>query len=241
MIYEPPLIEARLVRRHKRFLADVELADGALLRVHCPNTGAMTGCSDPGSQVWLWDSGNPERKYRHTLELVAVGDHLVCVNTARANQVFAEALRHSQLPLLAGYAKMRPEPRIPGSRRRFDFLLSDPAKGDCYIELKSLTLACPDGWGAFPDARSERALTHVAELERMLSALGARALLIFCVMHTGVRTATTADAIHPAYGERVRAAIAQGVETYAWRCSISPEQLSLDRRLPFVSPRQKSG
>ena len=241
MIYHPPLIECRLLRRHKRFLADVELADGALLRAHCANTGAMAGCSAPGSRAWLWDSGNAKRKYRHTLELVASGKHLVCVNTARANQVFAEALRSSLLPPLAGYAKLRREPSIPGGEGRFDFLLSDPVRGDCFIELKSLTLGLEDGYGAFPDAVSERALNHVAELQRMLSggepeSSRRRAVLVFCVLHNGVETATTADDIQPAYGERLRAAMAEGVEVYAWRCQVSPRALTLGRRLPFVSP-----
>lgn len=246
MIYRPPLIECRLLRRHKRFLADVELPGGIPLRVHCANTGAMTGCSSPGSRAWLWDSGNAQRKYRHTLELVASGKHLVCVNTARANQVFAAALRRSLLPPLAGYAELRREPSIPGGKGRFDFLLSDSVRGDCFIELKSLTLGLEAGYGAFPDAVSERALTHVAELQRMLLPSGAlespeprvrrRAVLVFCVLHNGVETAATADDIQPAYGERLRTAMAEGVEVYAWRWRISPRALSLDRRLPFVSP-----
>ena len=247
MIYRPPLVECRLLRRHKRFLADVELAGGVPLRVHCANTGAMTGCSSPGSQAWLWDSGNAKRKYRHTLELVASGRHLVCVNTARANQVFEAALRSSLLPPLAGYAELRREPSIPGGKGRFDFLLTDPVRGVCFIELKSLTLSLEAGYGAFPDAVSERALTHVAELQRMLwpnsrlespaQAVRRRAVLVFCVLHNGVETAATADDIQPAYGERLRTAMAEGVEVYAWRWRVSPRALKLDRRIPFVSPR----
>ena len=234
MIYSPPLIEARLVRRHKRFLADVELEDGSMLRTHCPNTGAMTGCSEPGSRVWLMDSGNERRKYRHTLELVAAGDHWVCVNTARANQVVAAAIEDARMPPLAGYASLRREPAIPGGKGRFDLKLSDPAKGECYVELKSLTLGLADGYGAFPDAPSVRALKHVEELRRVRSELQCRAVLMFCVMHGGVRIATTADAIQPAYGEQVRQAIAEGVEVYAWRCLPTPQALIVVGRLPFV-------
>ena len=235
MIYSPPLIEARLVRRHKRFLADVELADGSPLRAHCPNTGAMTGCSEPGSRVWLWDSGNERRKYRHTLELVAAGDHWVCVNTARANQVMAAAIEDGQIPPLAGYESLKREPAIPGGKGRFDLKLSDAAQGDCYVELKSLTLGLADGYGAFPDAPSERALKHVAELRRVRSELQCRTVLMFCVMHNGVRIAATADAIQPAYGEQVRQAMAEGVEVYAWRCLPTPQALIVDGRLPFAS------
>ena len=236
MIYSPPLIEARLVRRHKRFLADVELADGSLLRTHCPNTGAMTGCSEPGSRVWLWDSGNERRKYRHTLELVASGADWVCVNTARANQVIAAAIEDAQIPPLAGYGSVGREPAIPGGTGRFDLKLSDAALGDCYVELKSLTLGLADGYGAFPDAPSERALKHVAELRRVRSELQCRAVLMFCVMHSGVRIATTADAIQPAYGDQIRQAMAEGVEVYAWRCLPTPQALIVEGRLPFVGP-----
>ncbi len=236
VIYSPPLIEARLVRRHKRFLADVELEDGSLLRAHCPNTGAMTGCSDPGSRVWLWDSGNEQRKYRHTLELVAAGADWVCVNTARANQVIAAAIEEARIPLLAGYESLRREPAIPGGKGRFDLKLSDAAKGDCYVELKSLTLGLTDGCGAFPDTPSERALKHVAQLRRVRSEMRCRAVLMYCVMHSGVRIATTADAIQPAYGEQVRRAMAEGVEVYAWRCLPTPQELIVDGRLPFASP-----
>ena len=237
MIYSPPLLEGRLLRRRKRFLADVELAGGALVRAHCPNTGAMTGCSAPGSRAWLWDSKNPQRKYRHSLELVAAGEHFVCVNTARANQVIAAALREGRVPPLAGYAQLQREPRIPGGRGRFDFQLSDARLGHCYVEVKSLTLGLDSGYGAFPDANSERALLHTVELQRVHVERGHRSVLIFCVMHDGVRVATTADAIQPAYGEQVRAAIAAGVEVYAWRCAISPHRLHIDRPIPFVSPK----
>ena len=234
MIYSPPLIEARLVRRHKRFLADVELADGSPLRAHCPNTGAMTGCSEPGSRVWLWDSGNERRKYRHTLELVAAGEHWVCVNTGRANQVMAAAIEDGRVAPLADYGSLRREPAIPGGKGRFDFRLSDAAQGECYVEVKSLTLGLADGYGAFPDAPSERALKHVVELRRVRSELQCRTVLMFCVMHSGVRVATTADAIQPAYGEQVQQAMAEGVEVYAWRCQPTPQALIVDGRLPFV-------
>ena len=236
MIYSPPLIEARLVRRHKRFLADVEMADGSLLCAHCPNTGAMTGCSEPGSRVWLWDSGNERRKYRHTLELVAAGEHWVCVNTARANQVMAAAIEDGRVPPLAGYGSLQREPAIPGGKGRFDFKLSDPVRNDCYVELKSLTLGLADGYGAFPDTPSERAFKHVGELRRVRSDLQCRAVLVFCVMHSGVRVATTADAIQPDYGEQVRQAMTEGVEVHAWRCRPTPQQLIVDGRLPFATP-----
>ncbi|MXY05002.1 MAG: DNA/RNA nuclease SfsA, partial [Gammaproteobacteria bacterium] len=121
-----------------------------------------------------------------------------------------------------------------GGKGRFDLKLWDPAKGECYVELKSLTLGLADGYGAFPDAPSVRALKHVEELRRVRSELQCRAVLMFCVMHSGVRIATTADAIQPAYGEQVQQAIAEGVEVYAWRCLPTPQELIVDGPLPFV-------
>lgn len=237
MIFPSPLIKGRLVKRYKRFLADVDMPGGEVRTVHCPNTGAMTGCSRPGSDVWLSDSANALRKYRYTLEIVGAGECLVCVNSARANRLVEEALRAGSIPCLAGYRDIRREPPIPGGGGRFDFLLSDPAKGHCYIEVKSLTLGLAGGYGAFPDAVSARALKHVGELIRCRNENLGRAVLFFCVMHTGVKIATTADDIHPAYGELVREAMDAGVEVLAWACSICRAGMSLAAELPFVSPR----
>ena len=237
MIFPAPLIKGRLVRRYKRLLADVNVPGGEMWTVHCPNTGAMTGCDRPGSDVWLSDSANLRRKYRYTLELVGTGDSLVCVNTARANQLVEEALHSGCIPTLAGYGDIRREPPLPGGGGRFDFLLSDSDKGDCYIEVKSLTLGLSGGYGAFPDAVSARALKHVGALIRCRRESLGRAVLLFCVMHTGVRIATTADDIHPAYGALVREAISAGVEVLAWACSICPAGMTLTAELPFVSPR----
>ena len=237
MIFPAPLLQGRLLRRYKRFLADVEMPGGEVLTVHCPNTGAMTGCSRPGSTVWLSDSANARRKYRFTLEIVAAGEHRVCVNTARANQIVAEGIESGRVPPLSGYAELRREPPIPGGEGRFDFLLTDPRKGSCHVEVKSLTLALEDGWGAFPDAVSDRALRHVRALIHCREERGERAVLLFCVMHTGVRIATTADGVHPAYGEIVREAMEVGVEVHAWGSAIGAKGIHLTGELPFVTPR----
>ena len=237
MNYSAPLVRGRLLRRYKRFLADVEMPGGEVLTVHCPNTGAMTGCSRPGSDVWLSDSANARRKYRYTLEIVASGDHLVCVNTARANEIVREGLNTGSVPPLSGYAELRREPSVPDGGGRFDFLLIDPDKGRCHVEVKSLTLGLEGGYGAFPDAVSDRALRHVRQLIRCRIERGERAVLFFCVLHTGVRIATTADDIQPAYGAIVREAMESGVEVYAWGSAIAPGGIHLTGELPFVTRR----
>ncbi|MDH3640561.1 MAG: DNA/RNA nuclease SfsA [Gammaproteobacteria bacterium] len=221
---------ARLRRRYKRFLADVERSDGETTTVHCPNTGAMLGCSEPGSEVWISDSGNDKRKYRHTLEVVCTPLGRVGVNTSRANRLVEEALLSGRVESLADYREVQREVAIPNERGRFDFLLSASDKR-CFVEVKSLTLGYEDGRGAFPDAVSERAVRHVNAL---VSALGndQRAVLLFCVQHTGIRRATTADDIHPAYGSALRAAVAAGVEVYAYGCVIERDEIVLAAPMP---------
>lgn len=230
MRFDPPLQRATLLRRYKRFLADVECPDGNRLTLHCANTGAMTGCSTPGLEVWFGTSANPKRKYPHSLELVNTPLGLVGVNTALANELVAEALLAGAIVELAGFSRMRREVVVAAGPERLDFCL-DSGEGACWLEVKSLTLSDADGRGAFPDAVSARALRHVdALLARRRS--GERAVLLFCVQHSAVEWVTTADEIHPAYGAAVRAAAAEGVEVLAYGCRIAPEGISLDARLP---------
>jgi sugar fermentation stimulation protein A len=228
----PELDCARLVRRYKRFLADVELPEGGIRTLHCPNTGAMSGCSDPGLEVWYSTSNNAARKYPHTLEVVCTERGRVGVNTARANALVAEALQHGRVVELEGYQRRTAEAVIPGSRSRFDFLLESSA-GRCWVEVKSLTLCGPSGRGSFPDAVSERAARHVQALEDRVRA-GDRAVLLFCVQHTGVRFAATADEIDPVYGAAVRSAMRSGVEVIAYGCVIERDRIELADRVPVV-------
>lgn len=237
MKFEPHLTEGRPIKRYKRFLADVELAGGQTLTVHCPNTGAMTGCAEPGSVVWISDSRNPHRKYRYTLEMVASDQSRVGVNTAQANRLVAEALSEGRIAALADYDTIKPEAAIPDGQGRFDFRLSRKDRPDCYLEVKSMTLCRAGGLGAFPDAVSARALKHVEALIRRKRD-GDRAVLLFCVLHTGVEIATTADDVHPEYGERLKVAVEEGVEVFAWKCSIEVEGLRLEREIPVDASLQ---
>jgi sugar fermentation stimulation protein A len=234
MKLHPPLRPALLLRRYKRFLADVRLADGTVLTLHCANTGAMTGCSSPGMEVWYGTSANPKRKYPHSLEVVCTPLGRVGVNTALANPLVAEALAEDRIPPLSGYTSVQREVRVPEGDARLDFCLDGPA-GRCWVEVKSMTLANPDGRGAFPDAVSERALRHVESLVARRRA-GERAVLLFCAQHTGIAWATTADEVHPAYGRAVRAAVAEGVEVLAWGCRIDPDRISLAGQLSVRLP-----
>ena len=231
----PKLIRATLERRYKRFLADVVLADGDRVTVHCPNTGAMLGCDEPGSRVWLSVSDNPRRKYAHTWELVeAPGETMVGINSSRANRIVGEALETGLIRELTGYAAVRSEVRY-GEKSRIDFLLQDDDRPDCFLEVKSVTLADGQGTGMFPDACSSRGTRHLRELMTM-RASGARAINLFCVQRADVDRVVPADDIDPEYGRTLRQAAEAGVELLAWVCTLSPEEIRLERSVPVLLP-----
>ncbi len=232
MQFDPPLQNAVLIRRYKRFLADVQVPGQPPVTLHCPNTGSMLGCCDPGSQLWFQDSGNPSRKYPGTWELLqtARGDW-VCINTARANRLVEEAIETGIIVELQGYERLRREVRYGVESSRIDLCLEASTRPTCYVEVKNLTLCDADGVGRFPDATSTRGQKHLRELMHMV-AEGHRAVLVFCVAHTGVERVRPADAIDPAYGRLLREAAAQGVEILAYRAAISPESIRLEVALP---------
>ena len=224
------LIGGRLLRRYKRFLADVELDSGEQITVHCPNTGAMTGCAEPGFRVWLSRSSNPKRKYAHTWELAqdAAGER-ICVHSALANRFVEQAIFRGAIPELGGYQQLRREQKYGEEGSRIDLLLGE----DCYVEVKSVTLHLGDGLGVFPDAVSERGRRHLRELMGV-AARGERAVLLFAALHTGIARVAPADQIDPAYGETLREALAAGVEVLAYGAAIDPPSLRLARRLQVL-------
>jgi sugar fermentation stimulation protein A len=225
------LIEGRLLRRYKRFLADVELADGAVITVHCPNTGAMTGCAEPGSRVWLSTSSSKTRKYPHTWELVETAAGLACIHSARANQVVREAFGAGLVPGFAGYPELRSEVKY-GQGSRADLLLQGEP-GRVFVEVKCVTLCRPGGQGVFPDAVSARGRKHLEELQAVLAA-DTRALMMFCVFHNGIDRVSAAGDIDPAYRATLAAAIAAGVEVLAWGARVTTGGLEPAEALPFT-------
>jgi len=229
------LTQARLLRRYKRFLADVELANGDVITVHCPNTGAMTGCAEPGSKVWLSVSAVKTRKYPHTWELVETRDGLACIHAARANAVVREAFESGVVPGFEAYPRIRSEVKY-GQNSRADLVLEgDP--GRVFVEVKSVTLARGEGWGAFPDAVSERGRKHLRELQA-IKAEATRSVLFFCVFHTGIHSVYVAGDIDPRYKEALVAAMAAGVEVMAWGAKITAAEITLSRALPFSVDRR---
>ena len=239
MNYQQILQEARLIRRYKRFMADVELADGSQITLHCPNTGSMKNCLYPGNKVWYSDSGNPKRKYPCTWEQAEIpvqfGDSQrmarAGLNTNMANKLVEELLVAGGVPELAQYQKIRREVRFGEEKSRIDFLLQQADLPDCYVEVKSVTLAMGDGLGLFPDAVTARGTKHLREMTQIV-AQGKRAILFFCVQHTGINRVAPADEIDPEYGKTLQNALDAGVEIMAWGTEMTLESISLVKPLP---------
>lgn len=232
MRFDPPLETGLLLRRYKRFLADVQLADGSCITLHCPNTGSMLNCMPPGGRVWFSRSNDPARKLPGTWEIVETPQgRLACVNTGRANRVVEEALLAGAIPELAGFTALRREVAYGDENSRVDFHLRFPS-GEAYVEVKSVTLGF-DGTAvaAFPDSVTQRGARHLRELAA-LARRGIRAVQLYCVNLTGVEAVRPAWEIDDAYAQALRRAVAEGVEVLAYGVHLTPEALFIDRRLP---------
>ncbi len=236
MRFPAPLIPATLVRRYKRFLADVILPSGEEITVHVANPGAMTGLAAPGSRVWLSLSANPARKLKYSWELVEVdlgaGPELAGVNTAHPNLLVAEALRQGAIPELAFYRSVRREVKY-GKGSRVDFLLEDSGRPPCWVEVKNVHLMREPGLAEFPDCVTARGARHLDELAAM-AAGGDRAVMLFVIqIGSAARFALAAD-IDPAYAAAFDRARAAGVEAIARRCLLTCEAIAVAEPVPIV-------
>ncbi|WP_318363884.1 DNA/RNA nuclease SfsA [Enterobacter sp.] len=226
MQFSPPLQSATLIQRYKRFLADVVTPTGETLTLHCPNTGAMTGCATPGDTVWYSTSENTKRKYAHTWELTQTqSDAWICVNTMRANMLVKEALMADRLPTLTGYSALKSEVKYGSEQSRIDFMLQAEDRRNCYIEVKSVTLA-DKAQGYFPDAVTLRGQKHLREL-MSVAAAGDRAVLLFAVLHSAIDRFSPARHIDPKYAQLLSEAQRQGVEILIYKAELSAEIMSL--------------
>ncbi len=235
------LQRGKLIRRYKRFLADVELPSGEVVTVHCPNPGRMTSCGEPGRPVLISDSGNPKRKLRHTLEMIRMGRTWVGVNTARPNRAVAAFVAAGKIPEIAGYGQLLTEVRYGAEgRSRIDLLLRDPAgeRSDCYVEVKNATYRTreagekrPVYTAAFPDAVTERGKKHLLDLAGVVER-GERGVIFFFVGRADCQRFRPADEVDPAYGETLRRVAGEGVEILAYRMRFSPRRITLVDRLP---------
>ena len=230
--YTPPLVSGRVVRRYKRFLVDVRLGRRTVT-AHCANPGSMRSCFEVGGRAWL--QARTGRKLAYTWELSEVDGTLVCVNTARANELVADALARGALPRLGGYAELRREVAA-SPKSRLDFLLAAGRRNrdQAWVEVKTATMDGGDGGAAFPDSVTTRGVRHLDELVA-LRRRGFRAVLLFVVARAGASHVRPADEIDPAYGAALRRALRAGVELLAHGVELSPSALELGGPLPVVT------
>jgi sugar fermentation stimulation protein A len=235
MKFSSPLIEGRLIKRYKRFLADVRLNNGETVTAHTANTGAMTGCAEPGSRVWLSRSNNAKRKYPLTWELVEVNSSrptLLGINTQLSNALVAEAIGNGVAAELQHYTTIRREVRYGVENSRIDLLLQQDSSPPCYVEVKNVTLV-EGGAGYFPDAVTTRGSKHLRELAGM-AAQGCRSVIFYCVQREDVSEVRPAQHIDASYAATLRQVVEQGVEALAYRAMVSPREIVLTKKVPVM-------
>lgn len=246
MKFEFPLKKGKWIKRYKRFMVDLDIGTEEILTVHSANTGSMKKCFVEGGDAWYWDSKNEKRKYPHSLELTETpSGHVACINTSRPNYLAAEAIENGTVTQLQDYQLLKMEVRYGEEKSRIDILLSGGEK-DIYVEVKNTTLlentilgevdeqgGPEEGIGYFPDSVSERASKHLRELMRMVEE-GHRAVIFFCVNHTGIKQVRPADHIDPLYGQLLRQAKQKGVEILAYASHITEEEIKITRSIPVV-------
>jgi len=227
MRFKSRLIRGTLIQRYKRFLADVRLANGEVVTAHCTNTGSMMGCKEPGSAVYISRSDNLNRKLLYTWELIKANDTWVGINTLHPNKLVPEAVEAGVISELSGYPTIRREVKV-SAHTRLDLCL-EGTKGNCYVEVKNVTLAV-DGTAAFPDAVSERGTKHLKELMR-LKRQGHRAAIVFVIQRDDCDSFRPADEIDQEYGRWLRRAIKAGVDALPYRAKVTPKEIILTERI----------
>ncbi len=229
MDFETPLVPGTLRRRWMRFLSEIELDTGDVVRAHCPNTGAMLGLKDPGLRVWLEPNDDPKKKLDYGWRLVELPDAMVGIDTSVPNRVAGEALRSGQVSELAAYSEVRPE--VPyGTRSRVDYLLTGPDLPDAYVEIKNVHLLREGALAEFPDSVTERGTKHLNELSKVVEA-GHRAVMLYIVQRTDCTEFKLSGDIDPAYAAAFDEARANGVEMLCYDCSITTKGVTLGKSL----------
>lgn len=232
MQLEGPLYRGRLIRRYKRFLADIELDTGAMVTAHCANPGAMLGVAIPGAPVFVAPS-LPGRKLAYRWVLIELDGTLVGIDTTRPNHLVREALTDGRIAELANYRSWRSE--VPyGTRSRVDFLGEGPGLPLCYVEVKNVHLMRKPGIAEFPDCVTARGTKHLADLADRVAA-GHRAMILFVVQRDDCSRVRVADDLDPTYAAAMGAARAGGVEVHCYGCTISHQAIALGRPLPFLA------
>ncbi len=231
MRFQTPLVPAVLIRRYKRFLADIRLEDGREVTAHCANPGSMMGLAEPGLKIWVEPNDDPKKKLKYGWRLVEHADgHFTGVDTSLPNRALRAALEAGDIPELATYSTVRPEQKY-GTKSRIDFLLQSPGLPDAYVEVKSVTLSRTTGLAEFPDSVTARGAKHLGELAEM-ARIGHRAVLFYLIQRTDCAEMTLAADIDPTYAAAFANARSAGVEVLAYGTRITPKAVTLGTRVP---------
>lgn len=231
MKYPAPIQKGKLIKRYKRFLADIEL-DGRIITAHCANTGTMMGVKDEGSIVWVTAAQNENRKLKWDWQVIEIGGAKVCINTALANTIVEESILAGKIPELAGYQTLRREVKY-GGNSRIDILLEYPDKSLCYVEVKNVTLSRNLGLAEFPDARTERGTKHLRELADMVRE-GHRAVMFYLVNRDDCKRFKLAEDVDPNYAEEFEKAHKTGVEILVYSTAIEPTGITVSRPVKII-------
>ena len=226
----PKLNRGKLVKRYKRFLADIELPDGKMITAHCPNSGSMKSCSEPGRPVYISSHNNPKRKLKYTWELIEMPTSLVGTNTLVPNRLVFKSLEAEILPSLSGYSTVRKE-AVVNAHCRLDFLLENEKKEKCWVEVKNCTLV-EDGKARFPDAVTQRGLKHLVEMKKLLKK-GDRCVMFYLIQRMDAKVFSPADLIDPVYGKALREARRQGLEILVYDVQIDLSMIRLNMKIPY--------
>ena len=228
MKFQFPLIKGKLIKRYKRFMADIELSNGDLVTAHCANSGSMLSINEPGAEVWISPANNPERKLKYTWEMIRINQSLVGVNTQHPNALVAEAIVAGKISALSGVDKLQREIKY-GTNSRIDILLTMLDGRKCYVEVKNVTMRRDLTKGApaeFPDGITARGTKHLGELSNMVLQ-GNRAVMFYLVQRYDACTMMIARDIDATYGESLDTARAAGVEVLAYNCKLSPKMIKV--------------
>lgn len=239
MKFDAPLVRGTLLRRYKRFLADVTLEDGREVTAHCANPGSMMGVSTPGATVWLEPNDDPKRKLKFSWKLIELEDgHVSGIDTGVPNKVVGEALRAGAIPELSAYSGVRAEAKY-GKSSRIDFLLTEPGLPDAYVEVKNVHLRREDDWAEFPDSVTTRGAKHLEELSDMVGQ-GARAVMLYLIQRTDCARLRMARDLDPGYAAAFARARAAGVEAIARTTYINTEEITLGPSIPVAEPERST-
>ena len=232
MKFPSELVYGTLIKRYKRFLADIKFDTGEELTVHCPNPGAMMGITTPGLRVALSKAANPARKLAYSWEMVELDGVWIGVNTHNPNLIVGQALANNAIPELTGYKNIKPEVKY-GQNSRIDFYLTDGPTEMCLVEVKNVHLIRSNNMAEFPDCVTVRGAKHQLELAEQVKK-GIRSVVLYVVQRNDALTFNVADDLDKVYGEAAQLAAAAGVEMLAYSCNMEASGITLKQQLQVL-------